>query len=39
MKSAITDYIAEVKSGNFPTTEHSSAIDETILKDMNIGSQ
>jgi 3-methyl-2-oxobutanoate hydroxymethyltransferase len=39
MKTAITDYITEVKSGTFPTTEHSSAIDENILKDMDTGSR
>ena len=34
ISTAITDYIAEVKSGSFPTVEHSSTMDETLLKDL-----
>lgn len=38
IRTAIADYVAEVKTGDFPTAEHSSAIDENILKGINIGS-
>lgn len=31
IKGAIADYIAEVKAGTFPTTEHSSSIDKSLL--------
>lgn len=38
IRTAIADYIAEVKTSDFPTAEHSSAIDENVLKGINIGS-
>ena len=31
IKSAITDYMTEVKDGTFPTSEHSPTMDESIL--------
>jgi 3-methyl-2-oxobutanoate hydroxymethyltransferase len=34
IKSAITDYIIETKSGVFPSPEHGSTIDEELLKDL-----
>jgi len=34
MKTAISEYCAEVKSGAFPSDEHSSSIDESLLKDL-----
>jgi len=34
MKTAILDYMSEVKSGTFPTSEHSSIIDETLLVEL-----
>jgi 3-methyl-2-oxobutanoate hydroxymethyltransferase len=34
IKGAITNYIDEVKSGNFPTTSNSSSISEDILKNL-----
>ncbi|MBM3167600.1 MAG: 3-methyl-2-oxobutanoate hydroxymethyltransferase [Chloroflexi bacterium] len=34
IKSAIADYITEVKAGTFPTTEHSSNIDESLLTEL-----
>ncbi len=34
MKTAISEYCAEVKSGTFPSGEHSSSIDESLLKDL-----
>lgn len=34
MKSAIGDYIGEVKSGKFPTAVHSSSIDESLLEEL-----
>ena len=35
MKTAIADYISEVKSGTFPTAENSSTIDETLLVELS----
>jgi len=32
IKSAVTEYISEVKSGAFPGPEHSASIDESILE-------
>jgi 3-methyl-2-oxobutanoate hydroxymethyltransferase len=32
IKTALADYIAEVKAGKFPTAEHSSTIDESLLE-------
>ena len=37
IRTAIADYVAEVKTGDFPTAQHSSTIDENILKGINIG--
>lgn len=34
MKTAITNYMTEVKSGIFPTAEHSSTIDESLLENL-----
>lgn len=34
IKTAITNYAAEVKSGNFPTSANSSSIDESLVKDL-----
>jgi len=34
MKTAIADYMSEVKSGTFPTAENSSTIDETLLVEL-----
>jgi len=34
MKSAINQYISDVKTGTFPASEHSSTMDETLLKDL-----
>lgn len=34
MRSAIDDYVSEVKSGEFPAAEHSINIDEALLKDL-----
>jgi len=34
MKMAISEYCAEVKSGAFPSNEHSVSIDESLLKDI-----
>ncbi len=34
IKSAISNYISEVKTGTFPTAEHSFTMDETLLKDL-----
>jgi 3-methyl-2-oxobutanoate hydroxymethyltransferase len=34
IKTALADYIAEVKAGNFPTAEHSSTIDESLLEEL-----
>ena len=33
-KSAVSDYIAEVKSGAFPTEKHSFTMDESVLADL-----
>lgn len=32
--TAIADYMGEVKSGSFPTAEHSSTIDESLLEEL-----
>lgn len=32
MKSALETYLAEVQSGTFPTMQHSSSIDDTLLQ-------
>jgi 3-methyl-2-oxobutanoate hydroxymethyltransferase len=34
MKNAISEYCAEVKSGAFPTGEHSASMDESLLQDI-----
>ena len=34
IKTALADYIAEVKAGSFPTAEHSSTIDESLLEEL-----
>lgn len=34
IKSAISDYVAETKSGVFPSPEHGSNMDEDLLKDL-----
>lgn len=34
IRTALTDYIAEVKAGKFPTTEHSSTMDESLLEEL-----
>ena len=34
IRAALADYIAEVKAGKFPTTEHSSTIDESLLEEL-----
>ena len=34
IRTAIADYIGEVKSGSFPTAEHSSTIDESLLEEL-----
>lgn len=34
MKNAVSEYCAEVKSGAFPSAEHSSSMDESLLKDL-----
>jgi 3-methyl-2-oxobutanoate hydroxymethyltransferase len=34
IKTAITDYITEVKAGSFPTAEHSSTMDESLLEEL-----
>ncbi|MDY7018583.1 MAG: 3-methyl-2-oxobutanoate hydroxymethyltransferase [Chloroflexota bacterium] len=36
MKNAVANYVAEVKSQSFPTTEHSFAMDESILESLEI---
>jgi 3-methyl-2-oxobutanoate hydroxymethyltransferase len=35
IKSAIGDYVGEVKSGKFPTAAHSSSIDESLLEELS----
>ena len=34
IRTALADYIAEVKAGSFPTAEHSSTIDESLLEEL-----
>ncbi len=34
IRAAFADYIAEVKSGRFPTAEHSSTMDERLLEEL-----
>ena len=34
IRTAIADYMGEVKSGSFPTAEHSSTIDESLLEQL-----
>jgi 3-methyl-2-oxobutanoate hydroxymethyltransferase len=34
IKTALTGYLEEVKSGVFPTKEHSPSVDESVLKDL-----
>ena len=34
IRTAIADYMAEVKTGKFPTAEHSSTIDESLLEEL-----
>lgn len=34
IRTALADYIAEVKMGKFPTAEHSSTMDESLLEEL-----
>ena len=34
IKTALADYVNEVKAGKFPTAEHSSTIDESLLEEL-----
>lgn len=34
IRSSVTEYIAEVKAGTFPTAEHSPTMDESILNNL-----
>jgi 3-methyl-2-oxobutanoate hydroxymethyltransferase len=34
IRTALTDYMAEVKAGKFPTAEHSSTLDESLLEEL-----
>jgi 3-methyl-2-oxobutanoate hydroxymethyltransferase len=34
IRTALADYIAEVKAGKFPTAEHGSTIDESLLEEL-----
>ena len=34
IKTALSDYVNEVKAGTFPTAEHSSTIDESLLEEL-----
>ncbi len=34
MRTGIADYLSEVKSGTFPTAEHGSTMDESLLEDL-----
>ena len=34
MRTVIADYMAEVKAGSFPTAEHSSTMDESLLEEL-----
>jgi len=34
MRTGIADYLSEVKSGSFPTAEHGSTMDESLLEDL-----
>ena len=34
IRTAIADYMGEVKSGSFPTAEHSSTMDESLLDEL-----
>jgi 3-methyl-2-oxobutanoate hydroxymethyltransferase len=34
IKTALADYISEVKAGKFPTAENSSTMDESLLKEL-----
>jgi len=34
IRTALADYIDEVKSGKFPAAEHSSAIDESLIEEL-----
>ncbi len=34
IRTALADYIAEVKAGKFPTAQHSSTIDESLLEEL-----
>ena len=34
IRTAIADYMGEVKSGSFPTAEHSSTMDESLLEEL-----
>lgn len=34
IRNALAEYIAEVKAGKFPTTEHSSTMDEGLLEEL-----
>ncbi|HEX74978.1 MAG TPA: 3-methyl-2-oxobutanoate hydroxymethyltransferase [Dehalococcoidia bacterium] len=34
IRAAIADYMTEVKSGSFPTAEHSSTMDESLLEEL-----
>lgn len=34
MRTGIANYVSEVKSGSFPTAEHGSTMDESLLEDL-----
>lgn len=34
IKTALADYVAEVKAGKFPAPEHSSSMDESLLEEL-----
>jgi 3-methyl-2-oxobutanoate hydroxymethyltransferase len=34
IKTALADYVKEVKTGKFPTAEHSSTIDKSLLEEL-----
>jgi 3-methyl-2-oxobutanoate hydroxymethyltransferase len=34
IRTALTDYMAEVKAGKFPTAEHGSTMDESLLEEL-----
>jgi len=34
IKTALADYVKEVKTGKFPTAEYGSTIDESLLEEL-----